>query len=70
MKSVVSYIRVSTQQQGHSGLGIEAQCAAIVRFADTEGYTIAAEHVEIETGKGADALDRRPELAAALAQAR
>src|SRR3954463_1283660 len=70
MKSVVSYIRVSTQQQGHSGLGIEAQRAAIVRFADTEGYTIAAEHVEVETGKGSDALDRRPELAAALAAAR
>jgi DNA invertase Pin-like site-specific DNA recombinase len=70
MKSVVSYIRVSTQQQGHSGLGIEAQRAAIVRFAEAEGYTIAAEHVEIETGKGSDALDRRPELAAALAAAR
>src|SRR5690349_19022831 len=70
MKSVVSYIRVSTRQQGRSGLGIEAQRAAIVRFADTEGYIIAAEHVEVETGKGADALDRRPELAAALAAAR
>src|SRR5690242_21650355 len=70
MKPVVSYIRVSTRQQGHGGLGIEAQRAAIVRFADTEGYTIAAEHVEVETGKGADALDRRPELAAALAAAR
>jgi DNA invertase Pin-like site-specific DNA recombinase len=70
MKSVVSYIRVSTQQQGHSGLGIEAQRAAIVRFAEAEGYTIAAEHVEVETGEGADALDRRPELAAALAAAR
>src|SRR3954469_4073437 len=70
MKSVISYIRVSTQQQGHSGLGIEAPRAAIVRFAETEGYTIAAEHVEVETGKGSDALDRRPELAAALAAAR
>src|SRR4051812_3045875 len=70
MKSVVSYIRVSTQQQGHSGLGIEAQRAAIIRFAETEGYTIAAEHVEVETGKGSDALDRRPELAKALAAAR
>src|SRR5690242_2619110 len=70
MKPVVSYIRVSTRQQGHGGLGIEAQRAAIVRFADTEGYTIAAEHVEVETGKGADALDRRPDLAAALAAAR
>src|SRR3954469_24895883 len=70
MKPVVSYLRVSTDRQGRSGLGIEAQRDAIARFAETEGYTIAAEHVEIETGKGADALDRRPELAAALAQAR
>ena len=35
-----------------------------------EGITLIAEYVEIETGKGADALDRRPELSAALAQAR
>lgn len=70
MKSVIAYIRVSTQKQGRSGLGIEAQREAIARFAESECYTIAAEHVEIETGKGADAIDRRPELAAALAQAR
>jgi DNA invertase Pin-like site-specific DNA recombinase len=70
MKPVVSYLRVSTDRQGRSGLGIEAQRAAVARFAEAEGYTIAAEHVEVETGKGSDALDRRPELAAALAQAR
>ena len=70
MKSVVGYIRVSTQSQGHSGLGIEAQRAAIARFAEAEGYTVVGEHVEVETGKGADAIDRRPELAAALAHAR
>jgi DNA invertase Pin-like site-specific DNA recombinase len=70
MNSVITYIRVSTQQQGHSGLGIEAQRAAIARFAETEGYTIGDEFVEVETGKGADALDRRPKLAAALEQAR
>lgn len=70
MKSLVSYIRVSTSGQGKSGLGIEAQRAAIARFADAEGFEIVAEHVEIETGKGADALDRRPKLAAALAEAR
>ena len=70
MKPVITYIRVSTQKQGRSGLGIEAQREAIVRFVEAEGYAIAAEHVEVETGKGADAIDRRPELAAALAQAR
>ncbi len=62
MKPIVAYIRVSTSQQGRSGLGIEAQRAAIVRFADAEGFEVAAEFVEIETGKGSDALDRRRAL--------
>jgi DNA invertase Pin-like site-specific DNA recombinase len=61
---------VSTARQGRSGLGIEAQRSAIARFAETEGYEIVREFVEVETGKGADALDRRPELSAALAGAR
>ena len=69
-KTVVAYIRVSTASQGASGLGVEAQREAIVRFAEAEGLTIAAEFVEVETGKGSDALDRRPQLAAALAAAR
>lgn len=66
----VTYLRVSTQDQGRSGLGIEAQRDALARFAEAEGYTVAAEFVEVETGKGADALERRPRLAAALAEAR
>ena len=70
MQSAISYVRVSTEKQGRSGLGIEAQRNAISRFADAEGFQIADEFVEVETGKGADALDRRPELAAALAAAR
>ena len=59
-----------TRQQQRSGLGIEAQRAAVQRFAEVEGFTIIAEFVEAETGKGADALDRRPQLAAALAAAK
>jgi DNA invertase Pin-like site-specific DNA recombinase len=70
MRQVVSYIRVSTGQQGKSGLGIEAQRDAVARFCAAEGLAIASEYVEVETGKGADALDRRPQLAAALAAAR
>lgn len=70
MKPVIAYIRVSTAAQGKSGLGIEAQRAALARFAEAEGFEIVAEHVETETGKGADALDRRPELRDALAAAR
>lgn len=69
-RQLVSYIRVSTSQQGRSGLGIEAQRATLARFAENEGFDIIAEMVEVETGKGSDALDRRPQLAAALATAR
>src|SRR5215831_17598678 len=70
MPSAIAYYRVSTTRQGRSGLGIEAQKAAVLRFAEAEGFDLIGEHTEVETGKGADALDRRPELAAALAKAR
>jgi DNA invertase Pin-like site-specific DNA recombinase len=66
----IAYYRVSTGRQGRSGLGLEAQKAAVAAFAKTEGYDLIHEFTEVETGKGADALDRRPELAAALAAAR
>ena len=70
MDRAVAYYRVSTKQQQRSGLGIEAQRATVARFADAEQLTDIAEFVEAETGKGADALDRRPQLAAAVAAAR
>jgi DNA invertase Pin-like site-specific DNA recombinase len=70
MQSVVSYIRVSTGKQGKSGLGIEAQRQAVARFAAAEGLEVLEEFVEVETGKGADALSRRPKLSEALAKAR
>ncbi len=70
MPNIVAYYRVSTQRQGKSGLGLEAQRAAVVRFAEGEALTIVNEFVEIESGKGADALNLRPKLAAALAEAR
>src|SRR5271166_41159 len=70
MSNIVSYLRVSTRDQGKDGLGIEAQRAAIAAFALAHGHEIAAEFVEVETGKGADALDRRPQLAAALDRAK
>jgi DNA invertase Pin-like site-specific DNA recombinase len=70
MKTAIAYTRVSTAQQGKSGLGLEAQQAALARFAEAEGYNFVKTFEEIETGKGADALDRRPQLAAALKAAR
>ena len=70
MEQAVAYLRVSTQRQQRSGRGIDAQRAFIQRFAAAESLTIVAEFVEFESGKGFDALDRRPQLAAALAAAK
>jgi DNA invertase Pin-like site-specific DNA recombinase len=70
MSQIVAYYRVSTAQQGRSGLGLDAQRAAVAAFAQAEGLDVAAEFTEIETAKGTDALDRRPELKAALKAAK
>ena len=70
MSEIVAYLRVSTESQGKSGLGLDAQREMIGRFASAEGLELAGEHIEIETGKGADALELRPKLRAALDQAR
>lgn len=70
MPTIIAYYRVSTAAQGRSGLGLEAQRRAVAAFAQAEGFEIAAEYTEIETGKGADALNKRPQLKAALKQAK
>jgi DNA invertase Pin-like site-specific DNA recombinase len=66
LKAAIAYTRVSKPSQGRSGLGLAAQQAALVRFADQEGFDLIQTFTEVETGKGADALDRRPQLVAAL----
>ncbi len=66
MANIVGYMRVSTKGQGESGLGLEAQQAAIAGYARQRGAMIAALYVEVESGKRAD----RPQLAKALAHAR
>lgn len=63
----VAYYRVSTQQQGRSGLGLEAQRTAVETYLNGGRWTLIEQFTEVETGKGADALDRRPQLRAALA---
>jgi DNA invertase Pin-like site-specific DNA recombinase len=62
----IGYLRVSTQKQGRSGLGLEAQRAAIAIFAEREGLTLLQWFTDVETGGGSDSLQRRPNLAAAL----
>lgn len=62
---VVAYYRVSTQRQGRSGLGLEAQEAAVREFAKREGAPIIASYTEIESGRNPD----RPELRKAIGHA-
>jgi DNA invertase Pin-like site-specific DNA recombinase len=62
----VSYLRVSTDKQGRSGLGLAAQRDAVERYLNGGRWTLAAEYVETESGKRND----RPKLATALAHAK
>jgi DNA invertase Pin-like site-specific DNA recombinase len=66
----VIYQRVSTASQGRSGLGLEAQEAAVYGYLTGTGWQVVGQFVEIETGKGSNAIDRRPQLKAALALAK
>lgn len=66
-RSYVAYYRVSTQQQGVSGLGLDAQRKAVADFVAAGSWQPVAEFEEVESGKGANALARRPQLQAALA---
>lgn len=70
MGTAITYARVSTGRQGRSGLGLDAQKSAIATFAAANGFTLEGEYIEVETGKGHDALERRPKLAEALAHAK
>lgn len=65
-KRFIAYYRVSTQRQGASGLGLEAQKEAVYRYAHAERAKVIDEYIEIETGKGSDALYRRPRLRKAI----
>lgn len=69
MKAII-YTRVSTAEQGKSGLGLEAQLKAVTEFCESEHIDVIAHYEEIETGKGQDALEVRPQLAKALAHAK
>jgi DNA invertase Pin-like site-specific DNA recombinase len=62
----IAYLRVSTDKQGRSGLGVEAQREAVLRYLNGGNWKLAAEYVETESGKRSD----RPKLAAALAHAK
>ncbi len=63
MAQAVAYYRVSTRAQGRSALGLDAQREAVARFAEGQGIVLLAGFLETESGKGADALARRPQSA-------
>ena len=58
----ISYLRVSTQRQRKSGLGLEAQRNSVTEFLNGGDWSLVKEHVEVESGKRSD----RPELAKAI----
>lgn len=66
MCRVAAYYRVSTDAQGRSGLGLEAQRKAVRSLCDSRGWEIVSEFTEVESGKRND----RPQLLAALDHAR
>jgi DNA invertase Pin-like site-specific DNA recombinase len=69
MQAAIGYLRVSTKEQGRSGLGLAAQRHEIEQFGSREGFSLKSWHQDVQTGAGADALIRRPGLAAALKEA-
>jgi DNA invertase Pin-like site-specific DNA recombinase len=70
MKDAIGYLRVSTKEQGRSGLGLAAQRFDIEQFGKREGFFVTSWHQDIQTGAGKDAILLRPGLAAALKEAR
>ena len=66
MNKLVAYYRVSTRRQARSGLGLEAQQAAVLAFQARSGVEVLTSFTEVETGRRSD----RPELAKAIAHAK
>jgi DNA invertase Pin-like site-specific DNA recombinase len=62
----ISYLRVSTDRQGKSGLGLSGQREAVERYLNGGDWTLSGEYVETESGRD----NARPQLAAALAHCR
>ena len=62
----VGLYRVSTAEQGHSGLGLEAQQASVRAFVQSQGWTLVAEYADVASGKD----DKRPGFQAALLRCR
>ena len=66
----IAYYRVSTQKQGKSGLGLEAQRKSVSDYLNGGTWELVSEYTEVETGKGKAALEKRPVLRQALEHAK
>lgn len=62
MKKAIPYYRVSTERQGHSGLGLAAQKKAVLDYLSTHGLQLLNEYTEVESGRNS----KRPVLLNAL----
>jgi len=69
MQTAIGYLRVSTQEQGRSGLGLAARVMRSKLLA-REGFAVKSWHQDVQTSAGADALLLRPGLATALKEAK
>ncbi len=70
MSEAIGYLRVSTREQGRSGLGLAAQRWEIEAFGVREGFSVKLWYQDVQTGAGTDALLLRPGVAAALKEAK
>jgi DNA invertase Pin-like site-specific DNA recombinase len=70
MQAAIGYLRVSTREQGRSGLGLAGQRHEIEAIALRERFAVRSWHQDVQTGAGADALLMRPGLATALKEAK
>jgi DNA invertase Pin-like site-specific DNA recombinase len=68
LRQAIKYCRVSTSEQGKSGLRLEAQGEHISRFRELEGFNLAAGYEDVASGRLTS--DRRPGLEAALVHAK
>jgi DNA invertase Pin-like site-specific DNA recombinase len=70
IRRVIAYMRVSSREQGKSGIGLEVQRARIQAFAEASGFQIVRIYEEVASAIGGDTLKDRPQLRAALKHAR
>lgn len=70
MREVIAYTRVSTQDQGNNGGGLQDQLSQIELFAERKGYHIRRTYRDVATGRRNDPVQGRPGLHGALEEAR